>query len=117
MHTSNDPIGVAQGVHPGRVVWIHDPNATDWAGYSSPEEFIKSAERYGFMTLVDRWVVREAFSWISQLMDVQKVVPNLSINLSSRQVHLATCRCVLDRVMQKIANHLPNLISISIDKR
>ena len=37
VQTSNDPIGVAQGVHPGRVVWIHDPNATEWDGYSSPE--------------------------------------------------------------------------------
>jgi len=25
-----DPIGVAKGVKPGRVVWIHEPNATDW---------------------------------------------------------------------------------------
>ncbi|MGD2093935.1 MAG: DUF362 domain-containing protein [Phycisphaerales bacterium] len=24
------PIGAAKGVNPGRVVWIHDPNATDW---------------------------------------------------------------------------------------
>ncbi|MCB1688382.1 MAG: DUF1631 family protein [Halioglobus sp.] len=53
---------------------------------ASPEEFIQSAERYGFMTLVDRWVVREAFTWISQLMDEQKVVPNLAINLSGASV-------------------------------
>jgi diguanylate cyclase (GGDEF)-like protein len=53
---------------------------------SSPEEFILSAERYGFMTLVDRWVIREAFSWISQLMDAQKVIPSLSINLSGTSV-------------------------------
>lgn len=53
---------------------------------SSPEEFIQSAERYGFMTLVDRWVVREAFTWISQLMDQQKMVPNLAINLSGASV-------------------------------
>ena len=53
---------------------------------SSPLEFIQSAERYGFMTLVDRWVVREAFTWISQLMDEQKVVPHLAINLSGESV-------------------------------
>lgn len=52
----------------------------------SPQDFIMSAERYGFMTLVDRWVIREAFSWISQLMDDQKVVPDLSINLSGSSV-------------------------------
>ena len=38
------------------------------------------------MTLVDRWVVREAFTWISQLMDEQKVVPHLAINLSGASV-------------------------------
>jgi hypothetical protein len=31
-HPANSPIGVAGGLHPGRVVWIHDPNATDWKG-------------------------------------------------------------------------------------
>jgi len=29
---ANAPIGVAKGIHPGRVVWAHDPDATDWAG-------------------------------------------------------------------------------------
>ncbi len=26
------PIGQAKGIHPGRVVWVHDPEATDWKG-------------------------------------------------------------------------------------
>jgi len=26
------PIGVAKGIHPGRVVWAHNPEATDWDG-------------------------------------------------------------------------------------
>jgi hypothetical protein len=30
--TPNQPVGVAKGIHPGRVVWVHDPNATDWLG-------------------------------------------------------------------------------------
>lgn len=30
--TANAPIGTARGVHPGRVVWVHDPDATDWDG-------------------------------------------------------------------------------------
>jgi len=29
---ANEPIGVAGGIYPGRVVWIHDPEATDWEG-------------------------------------------------------------------------------------
>ncbi|MHC4693663.1 MAG: DUF362 domain-containing protein [Planctomycetota bacterium] len=31
-HPVNEPVGVARGIHPGRVVWVHDPNATDWEG-------------------------------------------------------------------------------------
>ena len=30
--TANEPIGIAQGIFPGRVVWVHDPDATDWNG-------------------------------------------------------------------------------------
>ncbi len=26
------PIGEGRGIHPGRVVWVHDPDATDWEG-------------------------------------------------------------------------------------
>ena len=33
------PVGEAKGIHPGRVVWVHDPNATDWYGYSSTEHW------------------------------------------------------------------------------
>ena len=29
---ANEPIGVAKGIHPGRVVWVHDPQATNWNG-------------------------------------------------------------------------------------
>ena len=29
---ANAPIGVAKGLHPGRVVWVHDPDATNWEG-------------------------------------------------------------------------------------
>jgi EAL domain-containing protein (putative c-di-GMP-specific phosphodiesterase class I) len=67
---------------------------------ASPTEFIESAERYGFMSLVDRWVVREAFSWISQLMDAQKVVPNLAINLSGTSV---TDDSFMDYLLEQIS--------------
>lgn len=29
---ANTPIGIAEGVHPGRVTWIYDANATSWEG-------------------------------------------------------------------------------------
>jgi hypothetical protein len=28
----NAPLGVGKGIHPGRVVWVHDPKATSWDG-------------------------------------------------------------------------------------
>jgi len=28
----NQPMGVGQGIHPGRVVWVHEPEATRWDG-------------------------------------------------------------------------------------
>ena len=28
----NVPLGVARGIHPGRVTWAHDPSATKWDG-------------------------------------------------------------------------------------
>jgi len=31
----HEPLGQAKGIHPGRVVWVYDPEATDWEGYGS----------------------------------------------------------------------------------
>ena len=29
---ANAPVGIAKGIYPGRVVWVHDPDSTDWDG-------------------------------------------------------------------------------------
>jgi hypothetical protein len=29
---ANSPMGIAKGIHPGRVVWVHEPSATKWDG-------------------------------------------------------------------------------------
>ncbi len=34
-----EPIGVAKGIHPGRVVWVWDDSATNWDGYDSLEHW------------------------------------------------------------------------------
>jgi hypothetical protein len=31
-HAANESMGAGQGIYPGRVVWVHDPEATDWEG-------------------------------------------------------------------------------------
>jgi len=35
----NSPLGTARGINPGRVVWVYDPDATDWAGYQSAQHW------------------------------------------------------------------------------
>ena len=34
--------GVAKGIFPGRVVWVHAPEATSWAGYTSSEHWFET---------------------------------------------------------------------------
>jgi len=51
----NQPMGVAKGINPGRVVWVHDPDATDWDGpgdghpwqaeHTNPERVSKMVSR------------------------------------------------------------------------
>lgn len=36
------PVGVAKGIFPGRVVWVHAPQATSWAGYNSAEHWFET---------------------------------------------------------------------------
>lgn len=51
-----------------------------------PGDFIAEAERAGAMVQVDRWVVREVCVWISSLMDRQRQVPQVAINLSGQSL-------------------------------
>ena len=48
----------------------------------TPSNFIQAAETYGRMPEVDRWVVRNALSWMSLHLDRLKDVHGFSINLS-----------------------------------
>jgi hypothetical protein len=36
---ANAPVGTARGIFPGRVVWVHAPEAASWAGYTSTEHW------------------------------------------------------------------------------
>ena len=51
-HTPETPLSAAQsqapvvmgegkGIHPGRVVWVHAPDATSWDGFSSPASSVR----------------------------------------------------------------------------
>jgi hypothetical protein len=37
--TTHGPLGVSKGIYPGRVVWVHAPDAVRWDGYDSPEHW------------------------------------------------------------------------------
>ncbi|HIJ71738.1 MAG TPA: DUF362 domain-containing protein [Planctomycetes bacterium] len=49
----NCPIGTPKGIYPGRVVWVHDPNATSWDG---------STGYWSDDNNIDQDVVNEMFS-------------------------------------------------------
>ena len=53
-HPANTPIGTAQGLAPGRVVWAHNPDVTDWAGPGSGEYWYQH---------VDQSVATDMLSW------------------------------------------------------
>jgi len=38
----NNPVGTAKGIFPGRVVWVHAPEATSWDGYTSSEHWYET---------------------------------------------------------------------------
>jgi Domain of unknown function (DUF362) len=40
--TPHGPLGVAKGIHPGCVAWVHAPDATDWTGWNSSEPWWQS---------------------------------------------------------------------------
>jgi hypothetical protein len=65
--TANAPMGIAQGVQPGRVVWIHEPDATAWAGYSSPEHWYDDA--HTDQAVVDKMVSRAIRALAGQSSD------------------------------------------------
>jgi len=53
--TPNAPIGTARGLNPGRVVWVHDPDATDWDG---PGDGHWWEDAHTDQTLVDKMMGR-----------------------------------------------------------
>ena len=54
---------------------------------TSPIEFIEAAECYNRMQRVDRWVIEQAFSWLSQLAADTVNIPSISINLSGNSMN------------------------------
>lgn len=47
-----------------------------------PEEFIRAAERFNLITEVDKWVINEALSTLSQTAGILNTISSICINLS-----------------------------------
>lgn len=57
---AHEPIGTGQGINPGRVVWVHEPQAVNWSGVDfwwKPENYdqqkIREMINKGLMRLTD----------------------------------------------------------------
>ena len=47
-----------------------------------PGGFIPAAERYGLMSMIDRWVVKATFDWLENNANLQSTIDFVAINLS-----------------------------------
>lgn len=63
------PLGTGQGIHPGRVVWMHDPKAVHWSGMDywwKPENYDQGAvlemTRNGIMRLTSQDSPKKAWN-------------------------------------------------------
>jgi hypothetical protein len=74
-HPVNELIGVARGVHPGRVVWVHDPNSTDWEGPGMSDGYWWQSEHTD-QNVVDSMVVR-AIRALAGEMDISEAWDHL----------------------------------------
>ncbi len=71
-----------QGEHYELLLRLRDANG----GLISPDVFISAAERYSIMPKVDRWVIRNALSWLSEHPRELQTLSMCSINLSGQSL-------------------------------
>jgi hypothetical protein len=55
---ANNPMGVARGIYPGRVIWVWDPNATTW----NPSDNMSTTLRYWDDDHTSQTVVDDMYS-------------------------------------------------------
>ncbi|MEJ1298942.1 MAG: EAL domain-containing protein [Candidatus Sedimenticola sp. (ex Thyasira tokunagai)] len=62
----------------------------------TPGQFIPAAERYQFMPTIDRWVIKNTFSYLASLDDLEEKVALCSINLSGCSITDLTCASFIE---------------------
>jgi diguanylate cyclase (GGDEF)-like protein/PAS domain S-box-containing protein len=74
--------GLDPGAHYELLLRMRDENGA----LVSPELFIAAAERYGLTPSIDRWVIRQAFTWLVSEADERARLSLCSINLSGQSL-------------------------------
>ena len=77
-----------------------------------PDEFLPSAEKYGLMPKIDRWVLETTFGWILEQRQANAQIPILSINLSGSSL---SDEELLQYLLKQFAENIdPSLICFEI---
>ena len=77
-----------------------------------PDEFLPSAEKYGLMPKLDRWVLETTFDWILGQTRIGAQLPMLSINLSGSSL---SDEALLQNLLTRFAKDIdPELICFEI---
>jgi gluconolactonase len=75
---ANEPIGIAKGINPGRVVWVHDPDATDWEGPGDGHWWQESHTDYGRAHKMMSRAIRELTGAASDIEAWDKLFKHLN---------------------------------------
>jgi len=77
-----------------------------------PDEFLPSAEKYGLMPKIDRWVLETSFGWILEQKQANARLPMLSVNLSGSSL---SDEALLQYLLKQFAKNIdPSLICFEI---
>ena len=71
------------GLHYEVLLRYRDPHSGDWI---PPGQFLSAAERYGFLTAIDRWVLRQVCQWLAGNPQHLARLTLININLSAHSL-------------------------------
>lgn len=117
-------LGAGQGIFPGRVVWVHAPEATDWEGYDSEEhwwgpEHTDLATVEGMMSRAVRelaGVESERLAWQKIFRHFNQRRGNGDLDYQAGEkiaikINLTTCNARGDQVDRTTYNKLPAIMN------
>jgi diguanylate cyclase (GGDEF)-like protein/PAS domain S-box-containing protein len=82
------------------LVRMRDPDTNQ---YLLPSSFLNSAERFGLMPEIDRWVIEHAFSWLNEQSKLGQNSLCYFINLSGKSVGDENLLCYIKHLLPNLA--------------